>query len=73
MLEAALRGVACVAIASIAACASPADSREAEELARTIQLIIEYDPHPPFDTGSVDKAPAAIVEHAREMIREIYG
>jgi cyclohexyl-isocyanide hydratase len=28
--------------------------------ARTIQLGIEYDPAPPFDTGDPDKAPAAL-------------
>jgi putative intracellular protease/amidase len=33
-----------------------------EETAQAIQLGIEYDPQPPFDAGSPDKAPAAIVE-----------
>lgn len=38
-------------------------SREAgTELAQAIQLGIEYDPQPPFDAGSPDKAPAQIVE-----------
>jgi transcriptional regulator GlxA family with amidase domain len=32
------------------------------EVAQAVQLGIEYDPHPPFDAGSPDKAPAAIVE-----------
>jgi cyclohexyl-isocyanide hydratase len=31
-----------------------------ETAARTIQLGIEYDPAPPFDTGHPDRAPAAI-------------
>jgi cyclohexyl-isocyanide hydratase len=31
-----------------------------ETTARTIQLGIEYDPAPPFDTGDPDRAPAAI-------------
>lgn len=31
-----------------------------EEAARTIQLGIEYDPAPPFDSGHPDRAPAAI-------------
>jgi putative intracellular protease/amidase len=35
------------------------------ELAQAIQLGIEYDPQPPFDAGSVDKAPAEIVELVR--------
>jgi putative intracellular protease/amidase len=35
------------------------------ELAQAIQLGIEYDPQPPFDAGSVEKAPAEIVELVR--------
>jgi cyclohexyl-isocyanide hydratase len=31
-----------------------------ETIARTIQLGIEYDPAPPFDSGHPDRAPAAI-------------
>ncbi len=31
------------------------------EVAEAVQLGIEYDPQPPFDAGSPDKAPAAIV------------
>jgi transcriptional regulator GlxA family with amidase domain len=33
-----------------------------DELAQAIQLGIEYDPEPPFSSGSPDKAPAEIVE-----------
>ncbi len=33
-----------------------------DELAQAVQLAIEYDPQPPFDAGSIDKAPAAVVE-----------
>jgi putative intracellular protease/amidase len=36
-----------------------------EDVARAIQLAIEYDPEPPFDSGSVAKASAAVVELAR--------
>jgi cyclohexyl-isocyanide hydratase len=36
-----------------------------EDLAKAIQLGIEYDPHPPFNAGSPEGAGAAIVEHAR--------
>jgi transcriptional regulator GlxA family with amidase domain len=37
--------------------------REAgHEVAQAVQLGIEYDPDPPFDAGSPEKAPAAIVE-----------
>jgi putative intracellular protease/amidase len=34
-----------------------------DDVAQAIQLGIEYDPQPPFDTGSVAKAPA----HVREL------
>jgi transcriptional regulator GlxA family with amidase domain len=36
-----------------------------EEMAKAVQLGIEYDPRPPFDSGSVEKAPAATVELVR--------
>jgi cyclohexyl-isocyanide hydratase len=36
-----------------------------EDLAKAIQLGIEYDPHPPFAAGSPDGAGPAIVEKAR--------
>jgi transcriptional regulator GlxA family with amidase domain len=32
------------------------------EAAQTVQLGIEYDPKPPFDAGSPEKAPATVVE-----------
>jgi transcriptional regulator GlxA family with amidase domain len=32
------------------------------EVAQAIQLGIEYDPQPPFDAGSPEKAPAPVVE-----------
>ena len=35
-----------------------------EETARTIQLMLEYDPKPPFDAGSPAKAGDAIVGKA---------
>jgi transcriptional regulator GlxA family with amidase domain len=35
------------------------------QLAEGVQLAIEYDPSPPFDTGSPSKAPAEIVEFVR--------
>ncbi len=34
------------------------------EVAQTIQLAIEYDPHPPFDAGSPSKAPKMIYDMA---------
>jgi hypothetical protein len=35
--------------------------------AQAIQLGIEYDPQPPFDTGSVEKAPSELVELIRGL------
>jgi putative intracellular protease/amidase len=37
------------------------------EVAQAIQLGIEYDPQPPFDSGSVEKAPAQITELVRAV------
>jgi putative intracellular protease/amidase len=36
-----------------------------EEMARAIQLAIEYDPEPPFDSGSTVKASPEVVQLAR--------
>jgi transcriptional regulator GlxA family with amidase domain len=38
------------------------------EIAMGVQLAIEYDPRPPFDTGSPSKAPAEIVEFVRSQL-----
>lgn len=35
-----------------------------EETARSIQLLIEYDPHPPFDSGSIEKASPDVIKIA---------
>ncbi|GAA0663648.1 DJ-1/PfpI family protein [Kitasatospora atroaurantiaca] len=35
--------------------------------AQAIQLYTEYDPQPPFDSGSVAKAPAAVLDRARTL------
>src|SRR5437868_6105508 len=35
------------------------------ELAQAIQLSIEYDPHPPFDAGTPERAEPALVEKVR--------
>jgi putative intracellular protease/amidase len=37
------------------------------QIAQAIQLGIEYDPQPPFDAGSVDKAPKEVVELVRGL------
>jgi putative intracellular protease/amidase len=36
-----------------------------DEFAQAVQLGIEYDPSPPFDTGSPEKAPPSLVELVR--------
>ena len=36
-----------------------------EDLAKAIQLGIEYDPEPPFDAGSPEKADPAVVDGMR--------
>ena len=38
-----------------------------EVTAQAIQLYTEYDPQPPFDTGSVAKAPAEVLRRARTL------
>ena len=35
-----------------------------EDHAQFVQLMAEYDPQPPFDAGSLDKAPDAVRERA---------
>jgi transcriptional regulator GlxA family with amidase domain len=42
-----------------------------DAIAQSIQLGIEYDPQPPFDSGSPSKAPAEIVELLRSRSRFI--
>ena len=39
-----------------------------EDVARALQLVIEYDPQPPFDTGSIEKADAATRQRAMEIL-----
>ena len=40
-----------------------------DQVAQAIQLGIEYDPQPPFDTGSPAKAPPELIELIRSMER----
>jgi len=42
-----------------------------EDTARRVQLFAEYDPQPPFDSGSTEKAPAHIVEAMRAAVAGI--
>jgi transcriptional regulator GlxA family with amidase domain len=37
------------------------------DVAKAIQLGIEYDPEPPYDAGSPDKAPQSLVEAVRNL------
>jgi len=41
------------------------------ELAQGLKLAIEYDPQPPFNTGSPSKAPAEIVEFVRLQLNTL--
>jgi putative intracellular protease/amidase len=41
-----------------------------DDAARAIQLGIEYDPQPPFDAGSVEKADPRLVEAIRAAVAE---
>jgi transcriptional regulator GlxA family with amidase domain len=41
-----------------------------DQVAQAIQLGIEYDPDPPFDTGSPAKAPPELIELVRGLERE---
>ncbi|MER5932153.1 DJ-1/PfpI family protein [Streptomyces sp. NPDC002054] len=38
-----------------------------DRVAQSVQLLIEYDPQPPYDAGSPDKAPADLVAEWRGM------
>jgi transcriptional regulator GlxA family with amidase domain len=40
-----------------------------DDVAQAIQLMIEYDPRPPYDAGSPDRAPAEIVRTLRARSR----
>jgi transcriptional regulator GlxA family with amidase domain len=40
-----------------------------DDVARSIQLAIEYDPQPPFSAGSPQTAPPAVVEAVRQRVR----
>lgn len=40
-----------------------------DRVAQTVQLLTEYDPQPPYDAGSPEKAPADLVEEWRDKSR----
>jgi len=41
-----------------------------DEIAQAIQLSIEYDPQPPFDSGSLAKAPKPVADLVRGVMEE---
>lgn len=40
-----------------------------DDIAKAIQLAIEYDPHPPFDSGSVQKASQETIAHSKQLLK----
>lgn len=42
-----------------------------EEIAKIIQLLLEYNPAPPFNTGSPEKAGAELVDKAQLFMQEL--
>jgi cyclohexyl-isocyanide hydratase len=44
---------------------------EGEDHARTVQLGLEYDPHPPFDSGTPDKADDLLVRRVHERSNQM--
>lgn len=41
-----------------------------EEVSKRLQLALEYDPHPPFDCGTPEKAPIELVNLVLELQKE---
>ncbi len=41
--------------------------------ARAIQLMLEYDPQPPYDSGSLEKADPETQQRATEILRQELG
>ncbi|MBX7270056.1 DJ-1/PfpI family protein [Micromonospora sp. Llam7] len=39
-----------------------------DDVAQTVQLIVEYAPEPPYDAGSVDSAPPEVVDRAMAIL-----
>lgn len=42
-----------------------------DDVAQSIQLYMEYDPHPPFDSGTPQKAPAAVLATVRAQMATV--
>jgi transcriptional regulator GlxA family with amidase domain len=43
------------------------------DVARAIQLSLEYDPQPPFDAGSPERAPSELVARVRERAAQTFS
>lgn len=41
-----------------------------DDMARAVQLGIEYDPDPPFDAGSPEKVPAEVADMLRSLLKD---
>jgi cyclohexyl-isocyanide hydratase len=41
-----------------------------DDVARAVQLTMEYDPQPPFDAGSPEQAGTEVVDAARVLIEQ---
>ncbi len=44
---------------------------EGEQQAKTLQLLFEYDPKPPFNCGSPLLADASLVQRVEQEVRQI--
>ena len=42
-----------------------------DEKAKMVQLAIEYDPQPPYDSGAPSKASASVIEKSRAHVKEV--
>ena len=42
---------------------------DGDDVARAVQLGIEYDPQPPFDTGAIERCPPALVATVRTALQ----
>jgi len=42
-----------------------------EETAKTLQLLLQYDPEPPFNAGSPENAEAVLVENVKQLGKEM--
>lgn len=42
-----------------------------DDVARAIQLYMQYSPEPPFDSGTPERAPGAILDQARRAVADI--